>query len=371
MNGATVDAIAQNYCYAVLMSHLVCIILCCSAINVEALENPSRMLTKPDTITLRRSYCEQRLEELRVAIAGIDELAQASGLCIYVTGSYGRLEASEYSDLDLFFIHQGSQQSSSFSKITKTLIDAELIKTCRKLNFPEFSGDGRYLQVHHLAEILEELGSPVDDYENYFTARLLLLLESQPIYNETVYQEVMKKVIDAYFRDYHDHEADFRPIFLVNDITRFWKTLCLNYEHKRNRRPRKDEEKRNKNHLMNFKLKYSRLLTCFSATLYLSQNRKSVTPRTVLKLVSQPPLERLEKIAANTPERINLLSQIYEEYAWFLDQTGRPQEQVLAWIADRKTRDQAFKRARNFGSLIFDLLRSVVNDPETFRYLVI
>ena len=29
-------------------------------------------------------------------------------LCIYVTGSFGRLEASQYSDLDLFFIHPGN-----------------------------------------------------------------------------------------------------------------------------------------------------------------------------------------------------------------------------------------------------------------------
>jgi len=36
----------------------------------------------------------------------------------------------------------------------------------------------------------------------------------------------------TYYRD-ADDRPDFLPAFLINDITRFWKTLCLNYEHSR------------------------------------------------------------------------------------------------------------------------------------------
>ena len=100
---------------------------------------------------------------------------------------------------------------------------------------------------------------------------LLLLLESQPVYNEPLYEELLERVIESYYRDYHDHERTFRPIFLINDIIRFWRTLCLNYENRRNRPP-EDGREQHKFHLDNFKLKFSRLLTCFSAIILLAKN---------------------------------------------------------------------------------------------------
>ena len=117
--------------------------------------------------------------------------------------------------------------------IKKTLLDADLIRAAQELRFPDFSNDGEYLEVHYIDDILNNLGGPRDDFQNHFTARLLLLLESRPLYNESFYENVMKKIIYSYYRDYHDHEDSFSPIFLINDIIRFWRTLCLNYEHRR------------------------------------------------------------------------------------------------------------------------------------------
>ncbi len=48
----------------------------------------------------RRNFSRRRLEEVKSKTADIGELGRLADLCIYVTGSYGRLEASEHSDLE-------------------------------------------------------------------------------------------------------------------------------------------------------------------------------------------------------------------------------------------------------------------------------
>ena len=195
----------------------------------------------------RRRFSERRLEAIRSEIDKLPVIHDLTELCIYVTGSFGRLEASEHSDLDVFFVHGGSS-CSPVPRIKKTLLDADLIRAVQKLEFPQFSNDGEYLVVHYIEDIIDNLGGPKDDFQNHFTARLLLLLESKSLFNSDFYKQVMKRIVDSYFRDYGDHDDSFRPVFLINDIIRFWRTLCLNYEHRRNR-PDDDESKKNKNHL--------------------------------------------------------------------------------------------------------------------------
>ena len=103
------------------------------------------------------------------------------------------------------------------------------------MSFPKFTNDGKYLEILFADEMLSSLGGRQDDHMNYFTSRMLLLLESHPVLNKDAYYSITKKVIRSYFRDFDYYPDTFRPTFLINDIIRFWKTLCLNYEYDRNR----------------------------------------------------------------------------------------------------------------------------------------
>ena len=192
----------------------------------------------------RRDFSEKRLGEIRAEIAKISDLLHVPDVCLYATGSYARGEASNWSDLDVFFV----TNAEKCPKIPMTLISGDLIRLCRRLELPDFSADGRYLEVHGLTDIKNRLGSPDDDYYNSFTARMLLLLESKPLARDEIYKQIVEDIVGAYFRDYHDHNEQFRPVFLVNDIVRFWKTLCLNYEHRRNR-PANNVNAKHENHL--------------------------------------------------------------------------------------------------------------------------
>jgi len=201
-------------------------------------------------LSSRESYSRARLDQLVLGLNQLRSLQGVGNICIYATGSFGRLEASEHSDLDLFFVQTSDEAADPIGRIDKTLVDADVIRLAREQGFPEFSRDGEFLEVHQLGAILAHLGGQEDDFRNYFTARLLLLLESRSVYADPVYGRALKRLVEAYYRDYQDHEMDFRPVFLANDIVRFWKTLCLNYEHRRNR-PTDDQFTRAKSHLKN------------------------------------------------------------------------------------------------------------------------
>ncbi|SRR6266508_1594493 len=319
-----------------------------------------------DLLTERRDYSLERLQAFRERVAAIGSITDAPSLCIYATGSFGRLEASKFSDLDLFFVLKGSSETSPLPRTTKIRIDAALIEIADDLGFPEFSGDGEYLEYHYLDDILRDLGSRADDYMNFFTARLLLLLESVPIFGEAAYEQALRDIVDSYYRDFHDHETTFFPLFLVNDILRFWKTLCLNYEHKRNR-PATDEERKLKNHLQNLKLKCSRLMTCFSTITALAAAPRVTTPDELLALVHKPPLDRLREAASAHDVDKELVERILGTYRWFLDVTGRPRDETLRWISAPTERDSAFGRARLLGDDVYEVLKTVSARPARER----
>jgi UTP:GlnB (protein PII) uridylyltransferase len=61
-----------------------------------------------------KEFSEDRIKEIKDAIKEIPELIK-NKLCIFVTGSYGRLEASKYSDIDFyifFCVHSLNIESS-------------------------------------------------------------------------------------------------------------------------------------------------------------------------------------------------------------------------------------------------------------------
>ena len=327
------------------------------------------MSNETGEIIKRAEFSRWRLDMIRDRIRESAILGELPRLCIYVTGSFGRLEASEHSDLDVFFMHEGSHAKDAVPRIRKTLLDADLIRAAQELGFPQFSNDGQYLQIHYIDDILHNLGGPEDDFKNHFTARLLLLLESRPLHNPSLYRKFMKEIIDSYYRDYPQNEDSFRPVFLTNDIIRFWRTMCLNYEHRRNR-PDDDELTKNKNHVVNLKLKFSRLVTCY-ATIALISISPQICPDELLETFALSPFDRLNRIGERLPEVFERIQAIASSYSWFLEATNVEKGAMLEWIGDQNNRQDAFTRGRAFGSSIYDLLRESIKDREVMRFLVV
>ncbi len=316
---------------------------------------------------MNENYSKLRLQEISNRIKDIPQLKD-NFLCIYTTGSYGRQEASENSDLDLFFLD--SNENKFTTNIDKTLINAEVIKICRNMGLPEFSKDGGYLTIHNIGEIKNELGSPNDDYYNYFTARMLLLLESKPIYNKSLHLSCLKQVIKPYYADFHDHSQSFKPIFLTNDIIRFWKTLCLNYEHRRRRKQGEKDDYKNVNHSKNIKLQFSRKLTCFSFILQLASYKGTINEKDILDIALLTPMDRILKLKTNIKGIDYNVKKVIDLYNWFLERTQIPSDKMISWISDKNLRNEAFDKSREFGDDLFELLQKVDNQSILKKLLI-
>lgn len=327
----------------------------------------------------RRSRTAARISELRDRLKTAEDLA-AGKACAYATGSFGRCEASTHSDLDLFILGKRNgkpgrdgKEGSLLSSLDEICIKADLIEATRKLSIPEFSGDGRYLVHYSVHDLTKTLGTPEDDVTNTFTARLLLLLESHPLLEKVVYREVTEEVIAAYWRDYGDHKTDFMPAFLANDILRLWRTFCVNYEARTERVP--DEEKA-KGKLKNYKLKHSRLLTCYSALLYLLAtygHQGAVSPADALAMIRLTPTERLEWLRdqAYLENARSTVTNLLDQYERFLETTNADETTLVRRFLDKEKSREYMDAAYKFGDSIFDALTCIGNGNRFHRLLVV
>lgn len=318
----------------------------------------------------RRRQSLIRLRELRSEIE-LEPYFKQLPITLFLAGSLGRLDSGAKSDLDLFAISDFDEVRLSRNKVVAAgngirrldeyRLFAHLIRINEKLQYPEFSNDGQYLKVYKLDDLKSATGSPQDDSENLFTARMLLLLESQCLANQPLYDKCIDLIVDNYCRD-EDGRQSFRPLFLLNDLLRYWRTLCLNYE-----QIRKDTERpwRKKN----ANLKFSRMLTVFATVLPLV-TRTRFSAANLKALCRLTPIQRLVS-------GLELLgdSTLLKEFRVFLESY----EMFLVLKEDERIKDalepttkvELEERAKRFARFLH---KAVVNrriDADYRRYLVI
>jgi predicted nucleotidyltransferase len=320
----------------------------------------------------RRKETNRRVDELRKELGDAEKICGEKA-CVYATGSFGRGETTPHSDLDVFIVSKCEDGKPGLSRLDEILIKADLIDATRKLDIPEFSGEGEYLVHYTVDELVDGLGTPEDDANNTFTARLLLLLESYPLLGQSAYKQIIDDVILAYWEDYPDHKNDFVPAFLANDILRMWRTFCVNYEARTQSAP---PERRAKRKLKNYKLKHSRLLTCYSGLLFLlavSSKNKTVSPVDAAMMVSMSPTERLEWMLAQ-PELSSasvLIRVLLEYYESFLTNTDAREDDLVTKLLDKGEAKKYFASQFRFGDGIFEIFNAVGGNNRFHRLLVV
>jgi predicted nucleotidyltransferase len=330
----------------------------------------------------RRAQTVQRLKALDERLKDAAAIAQGKA-CVYATGSFGRCEASRHSDLDLFIVGKNEgvdevpnrKRRSLLRTLDEIRIKADLIEATAALGIPEFSGDGRYLTHYSVDDLTKTLGTREDDVTNTFTARLLLLLESRPLLGGEVYQNALEEVLATYWRDYTDHKSDFIPAFLANDILRLWRTFCVNYEAGTERVP---EEQKAKGKLKNYKLKHSRMLTCYSALLFLLAiygKEGSASPDDALRMIALTPTERLEWLRdqPHLADAKETIVKLLDQYEQFLAATNAEEKELIKRFQDRNASRQYAESAHTFGNLMFDALiaLSQIGDGNRFYRLLV
>jgi len=306
----------------------------------------------------------------------------ADTACVYATGSFGRREASPHSDLDLFIVSLSSERDgvdrSNLSRLNEILLKAELIRASKELHFPEFDQDGRFLQSHTARKLIQSTGNQYDDAENTFTARLLLLLESKPLAGSEVHARIIDDVIERYWREFPDYYDRFMPAYLANDILRYWRTLCLNYEAGTSGQTTKKQlpSDRAKRKIKNYKLKHSRMLTCYSAVLYLLftyVRNGTVTPPDAQRMVCLTPTERVEFVAHELKgsDPADSINNFLGKYERFLEVTSASQDEQVRWFSDETEKEKLREEQSEFGDMAYTILYSIGHDNRLYRRLLI
>lgn len=325
-----------------------------------------------ELLNRRRRETQSRIRKLRTKLNDAETRCVGKA-CVYATGSYGRGEASRHSDLDLFIVGHGSTKEPALRGLDEILIKADLIDVTRQLRIRDFSGDGEYLKHYPIKRLVGRLGTPRDDVENTFTARLLLLLESSPLLGETVYHQITDEVIKAYWKDYEQNKNTYMPAFLANDILRMWRTFCVNYEAFTHREPAEAMAKRR---LKNYKLKHSRLLTCYSALLYLLAvftRNKTVSPTDAKDMISLTPTERLEWLSEqpHCKKARNAIKDLISQYEAFLSKTDAPEHELVELFMDKQKRTKHFGLKYAFGNSVSEVLETLGDGSLFYRLLVV
>lgn len=321
----------------------------------------SEILLGHTDIQSRLCHSKQFLRQVRDTFSTLPS-SRREDICVFAAGSLGRFETGKISDLDVFILADRPNRSSDETSISASCDDElrhDLEVLITSLGLPPFSGYGKYLRIHELSDLISATGDPSDDKENWFTTRLLLLLESQPISNDHLYQRAMQRVLENYYRDGKGRK-DFRPLFLLNDVLRYWRTLCLNYE--RDRALEKPWWKKNLN------LKFSRKLTVFSTALAIVSNELNDVDQ-FKSFSKKVPLERLATVLDKIDDQslADRFKDVLSDYESFL---------AAKSYSELETKnigkiDQFRAKADVFGNFIYDALTSPKLDRSLAKYLTI
>ena len=75
-------------------------------------------------------------------------------------------------------------------------------------------------------DLVSRIGLDADSNAN-LTRRMLLMLESQPVAGDDVHRRCWERVLDGYLED---ADRPYRPPrFFLNDLIRYWRTICVDF----------------------------------------------------------------------------------------------------------------------------------------------
>jgi len=172
-------------------------------------------------ITAAREHTRERVAELRDAL---DHETLAGGMSICVFGSWARDELTPHSDDDWAVL--AAQPFAAEDQDVATAMDLAEEHLGAGDRAP--GSQSVFGVPFDLPGLVDNVGLNADTNTN-LTRRMLLLLESRELAG-TVHDEAWRAVLERYL---NYGVKDFRPPrFLLNDLTRYWRTICVDFEGK-------------------------------------------------------------------------------------------------------------------------------------------
>lgn len=280
-----------------------------------------------------------------------DLLAGNPDLIIGVNGSVARREVTAGSDVDLFVL----TLNGDIAAAKKAQADYREILLAQGVKMPAHGGV--FESPLRTTQLTATIGGE-DDTNTYITRRMLYLLEGEWVANEDGFNRLRSDLVARYVSEDLDKQKIVR--FFLNDVIRYWRTICVDFEYKT-----ADATKPRAIRLV--KLRLSRMLlyvggiTAARQTVGLDAAAKRDK---LAQLLSIPPLERLglihglEKMASVRALYATFLSALnHDDIRSQLELPGTEGLSTLEFV-------ELTEVARDFKAELLALLdMNVCNDP--------
>jgi hypothetical protein len=275
-----------------------------------------RNIRRAQQATAVRRQSLQRLFEERVA----------PDTSVVLFGSIARAEMTAGSDADWILLVDGQ----AFPEHQNQTTDVGQLLEENEFGEPGRSGVFGCMVSSH--SLVHQIGGE-DDKNSNTTRRILLLLESVAVGDAEAYNRVRRQILNRYIRD--DRGLLFGsgqvkvPRFLLNDLTRYWRTVTVDFVYKQRADRGRKWALRNAKLRMSRKLVFaSGLLRCFFCQLdpAATQARESLLcrndPADLLSYLegelTKTPLELLAQAACRDSIPMTTAQKLFDSYDRFL-----------------------------------------------------
>jgi len=250
------------------------------------------------------------------------------GLCFATVGSVGRKEALEASDLDFVPIAVDAARLASFEKHDEALRAA--LSDALKIKVSQGKDLTKATSMEELLEI-DSIGGAQDN-SGRLTKRVLLLTESTQAAGSLPIRHVREKLLEAYGQE---RTSGRHVLALCNDVSRYYKTLCIEYKAK--------IDEQNKDWCTrNIKLRHSRKVWYFANIVAIATladkhpQGEEAFKSALLDAFEKPPVVRLA--AAICDNQPLAFGRLIESYALFLEFMSRPENRDALAKVDHASR---------------------------------
>ena len=276
---------------------------------------------------------------------------------IVVGGSVARLEASPESDLDYFFfgddddaIKRAKEHLQKYAESIKSIVGKE----------PSVTGAFGSENGETLDALNANIGGN-DDANGKITRRILFLLEGAWLSSEKTVERYRREVLKRYISTAITDPQLCR--FLLNDIIRYYRTICVDFEFK-------TVEGGKEWGLRYIKLRYSRQLLYFSGliavaeTVNMSRDEKIERLAALMQL---PPIQRIREVVGE--QNVAPALKLYNEFLGGIS-NGVSRAEINEVTQDRNTHTEIFKKLREDGRVFSQLLAEILQNKYDANHLI-
>jgi len=239
---------------------------------------------------------------------------------VAAAGSIGRMEASpDVSDADLIIVLSNQTSLPKESEPESEAIKAyeSVWKALEPLSIDLPKRTGVFALPTNEKQLLYDVGK-ADESLPVFGKRLLLLLESQPVYKDDNYTHLINAIVDRYAAKYVKIDSKKEWTLLLNDLIRYFRSLAVNYQWD-------FDNELEKWPLRNIKLRHSRLVMYGGLLMLLGEASKERSDKVswLQERLKMTPLERLAWIYEQNQDWN--FHRIAGPYDVFLSQLNNPE----------------------------------------------